>query len=167
MSVSKRQCMPCFACCQGWLTGEVLGNELRPGQGCPHASEQGCGVYSQRPEVPCRTFVCSWLVEGSPLPDWMRPDQCGAIVLLNFDWQGEKVVSAVPVGKTIPEKTLDWLKDYARKHGRPLIFYERTTDQDGLYDGLKCFGFGSPAFREKASRLDKRVHDSAVTMKST
>lgn len=166
MSNAARQCMPCFACCQGWLTAEVLGNELRPGQGCPHASAKGCGVYPDRPEVPCRTFICSWLVESSPLPDWMRPDLSGAIVLLSMPWEGEKVISAVPVGRAIPQKTLDWLKDYAQKYGRPLIFYERTVDDEGHYTGLKRFGFGAQAFRDKVARLRESSKETAVPMRS-
>ncbi|MDX1555186.1 MAG: hypothetical protein R3212_04100 [Xanthomonadales bacterium] len=158
--------MPCFACCQGWMTAEVLGNELKAGQGCPHASEKGCGVYSIRPEVPCRSFVCSWLVEGSPLPDWMRPDQCGAIVLLSLPWEEELVISAVPVGKAIPERTMNWLKDYAQAHKRPLMFYERTVDDEGRYTGLKRFGFGPPAFRAKVARLTGEARSSEVPMKS-
>lgn len=158
--------MPCFACCQGWLTGEVLGHQLRPGHPCPHASEKGCGVYERRPEVPCRSFVCSWLVENSPLPDWMRPDLSGVIVLLSLPWEGEKVISAVPVGQAIPERSLAWLKDYAQKHARPLIFYERTVDSDGQYLGLKRFGFGPPEFREKVARLSRSGLQVRVEMKS-
>lgn len=148
------------------MTAEVLGNPLRPGHPCPHASAGGCGVYSTRPEVPCRTFVCSWLVEGSPLPDWMRPDLCGAIVLLSMPWEGEKVISAVPVGRAIPERTLDWLKSYAEKHGRPLVFYKRTVDGEGRFTGLKRLGFGPPAFRRKVARLKEIARDTEVPMKS-
>lgn len=147
--------MPCFACCQGWLTAEVLGQDLRPGHGCMHATAGGCGVYQRRPEVPCRTFVCSWLVKDSPLPDWMRPDLSGAIVLLSMPWNGETVISAVPVGTSIPERTLEWLRQYAQEHARPLVFYERLRDDQGNYVGLRRYGFGSSEFRDKAARLEE------------
>jgi hypothetical protein len=148
------------------MSAEVLGNELRAGQGCPHASAQGCGVYPNRPVVPCRTFVCSWLVEGSPLPDWMRPDLSGAIVLLSMPWEGEKVISAIPVGQAIPDKTLDWLKQYAQKHSRPLVFYERTRDEQGRFNGLKRLGFGPPEFRAKVARLLDSNEKPSVPMQS-
>ena len=159
--------MPCHACCQGWLTGEVLGHQLRAGHPCPHASAQGCGVYETRPQVPCRSFICSWLVEGSPLPDWMRPDLSGVIVLLSLPWEGEKVISAVPVGQAIPERSLNWLKDYAQEHRRPLVLYERTVDDDGNYVGLKRLGFGPPAFREKAARLQASEADLSLSADPT
>ncbi|MEJ8568725.1 hypothetical protein [Elongatibacter sediminis] len=146
-----RQCLPCTACCQGWLSADVLGHHMRAGHPCPHSKPEGCGIYSERPQVPCRTFICSWLVDDSPLPDWMRPDSCGAIVLLSMRWDDEYVISAVPVGPTIPDRTLTWLKDYARQHRRPLVFYERIRT-DGRYTGLKRFGFGPPAFRDKVAR---------------
>ncbi len=158
--------MPCIACCQGWLTGEVLGHDVRPGHPCPHVSANGCGVYERRPEVPCRRFICSWLVEDSPLPDWMRPDLSGVIVLLSQPWEGERIISAVPVGKAVPNRALNWLKEYAQEHARPLIFYERTVDAEGLYTGLKRFGFGPPAFREKVASFGTEAEQTAVPMKS-
>lgn len=147
-----RQCLPCNACCEGWLTADVLGHRMRAGHPCPHSTPQGCGIYERRPEKPCRSFVCSWLVEGSPLPDWMRPDRCGAIVLLSLEWEGEFIIWAVPVGKSIPQRTLDWLREYAQRHRRPLVFYERI-ESDGVYAGVKRFGLGPPAFRDKVARL--------------
>ena len=148
------------------MSAEVLGNRLRAGHGCPHASEKGCGVYKRRPEVPCRTFICSWLVKGSLLPDWMRPDLSGVIVLLSMPWEDEKVISAIPVGKIIPAKALDWLKSYAVKHTRPLLIYERTTNHEGEFVGLKRFGFGPLAFREKVARLMESEKAVSIPMKT-
>jgi hypothetical protein len=82
----------------------------------------------------------------------MRPSDCGAIVFLWFEWRGEKVINAVPVGKKIPERTLDWLKAYAQKQGRPLIFLERI-ERDGEFTGERCVGFGPPGFREEVRRM--------------
>ncbi len=148
----QRQCMPCTACCEGWLSAEVNEYILKPGHACPHSLNRGCGIYADRPNEPCRTFVCSWRVAASPLPQWMRPDQCGAIVLLSLPWQGELVISAVPVGKEIPQKTLEWLQAYARKHQRPLIFYSRVIE-NGEYKKLKQTGYGPAAFRQKVADL--------------
>ncbi len=82
----------------------------------------------------------------------MRPDQSGAIVLLSLPWEGELVISAVPVGPEIPQKTLDWLQAYARKHQRPMIYYSRMLES-GMYTGLKQLGYGPAAFRQKVAEL--------------
>lgn len=55
---------------------------------------------------------------------------------------------------------------YAAKHARPLVFYERTMDGAGRYDGLKRFGFGPPAFREKVARLKEKGEAASIPMKS-
>jgi hypothetical protein len=86
------------------------------------------------------------------MPQWMKPSECGAIVFLWYDWRGEKVINAVPVGASIPERTLDWLKGYAREQGRPLLFTERI-ERDGKYAGVRCFGFGAASFRKKVQEL--------------
>jgi len=156
--------MPCTACCEGWLTAEdILGHELKPGHPCPHSKPEGCMVYARRPEVPCRSFICSWLVKDSPLPDWMRPDLSGAIVLLSLPWENERVISAVPVGEKIPQATLEWLQAYARMHQRPMIFYQRLRHEGG-FRGLKRFGYGPAAFRQKVAQLGLSQDDTETTM---
>jgi hypothetical protein len=95
----------------------------------------------------------------------MRPDQCGAIVLLSLPWQGQKVISAIPVGRAIPERTLEWLKQYAQEHGRPLIFYERMVTGDS-FSGLKRFGFGPAEFRQQVARLAAEEVIATIAMHS-
>jgi len=104
------------------------------------------------------------LVEKSPLPDWMRPDLCGAIVLLSMPWNGQLVIYAVPVGAAIPDRTLEWLKQYAQKYTRPLIFCERTSS-NGVYTGLKRVGFGPPAFRKLVAEI-MATESGTVEMRS-
>lgn len=134
------------------MSTTVNGAAVRPGHPCPHSSGAGCAIYSARPEYPCRKFLCGWLRDDSPLPEWMRPSECGAIVFIWYDWRGDKVINAVPVGEKIPQRTLDWLKSYAQQQGRPLLFVERIKTGDS-YAGVRCFGFGPPGFREKVEEL--------------
>jgi len=82
----------------------------------------------------------------------MRPNECGAIVFLWFDWQDQKVINAVPVGNKIPERTLDWLKAHAQEQGRPLMFVERIFE-NGQFTGVKCMGYGPPAFRKQVESI--------------
>ena len=147
-----RQCGTCTACCDGWLKTEINGEEVSVGKPCRHSKKKGCDIYETRPQFPCREFFCGWLRWDSTLPDWMRPDQCGAIVFLWFDWQGQKVINAVPVGDKIPQKTLDWLMAHAREQGRPLMFVEHTR-QGKQYTGARWLGFGPPQFRQKVEQL--------------
>jgi hypothetical protein len=89
----------------------------------------------------------------------MRPSECGAIVFLWFDWQGQKVINAVPVGEKIPERTLDWLKAHALEQGRPLMFTERIVEGN-TFVGVRCLGFGPPGFRKQVEQL-KLAHQQA------
>jgi len=161
----NRHCLPCNACCSGWLSADILGFAMGAGRPCPHSSTSGCGIYQERPQDPCRTYICSWLVENSPLPDWMRPDRSGVIVLLSLPWEGQKVISAIPAGQTIPERALNWLKEYAQKHKRPMIFYERLMVGQA-YTGLKQYGFGPPEFRSKVAEMDQSPENQSIPMKS-
>lgn len=76
-----RACNGCTACCDGWVRIEVKGYEAWPGH--PYSTGKGCSDYENRPEFPCRQFVCGWLLPNSPLPEWMKPDQAKVMVLFN------------------------------------------------------------------------------------
>lgn len=119
-----------------------------PGQPCPHSTGQGCDDYENRPAMPCRQFNCGWVVDGSPLPEWLKPDNAKVIVIFNkIQWQGIPVDVAVPVGKRIPPRALRWLMDFASQQGRPLLYAEQVL-VDGVMQPQQDFiGFGPPGFR--------------------
>jgi hypothetical protein len=121
----RRHCGECAACCDGWVKMAVYGHEVYPGKPCPFSTGKGCRIYERRPDDPCKNFVCGWLSEGSFLPEWFRPDRAGCIVIpAKLTWQRLPVDVVVPVGKKIKPKSLAWLKDHARQHGRALIYGE-------------------------------------------
>lgn len=141
--MSKRQCFPCTACCEGWLTSTKI--EMSPGSPCQHCTSQGCAIYESRPKEPCQTFKCAWLRVDSELPDELRPDLCGAIVVLDQEWRGWKVMRVSPTGEVIPESTLDWIKDFAVRKSIPLMF-ESHELEDGKFGKTKILGYGPPEF---------------------
>lgn len=123
MSDVTRQCGPCVACCDGSLRIEVEGHEVYPGKPCPFCSGHDCTIYERRPRDPCQEFVCGWLQPTSPLPDWMRPDKAGLVMLAaNFEWRGLRVDVAVATGSGPKAKALAWLQAFSRKEMRPLIY---------------------------------------------
>lgn len=143
--MSERECGDCTACCEGWLNANIDGQILSPGVACRHLCSTGCGIYPNHPQDPCQGFECAWLTSDSALPDWMQPNQCGAIVVLNFPWKGWQTIRAVAVGETIPDKTLEWLKGHARSTGKPLII-KHNKQSNGRYEKQPAIGYGPPAF---------------------
>lgn len=153
-----RVCQPCTACCDGWVQIVVDGVPVYPGKPCPHSTGHSCRIYERRPVDPCRNFRCGWIVEGSHLPDWFRPDLAKTIVLPGrYEWRGRPVDLALPVGKRIPGRALNWLKQYAAQSGRPLIYTEQIVNPDGTFSRRqKVFGYGPPGFEEYAQSKDQR-----------
>ncbi len=89
---------------------------------------------------------------GSHLPDWLRPDQARVMVLAAVrNWRGRPVDVAVPVGHRIPPRALNWLKQYAKQHARPLIYLEQESKDLSREQGTVAYG---PAeFQEEVARL--------------
>lgn len=118
---------------------------MRPGTPCRHCTKQGCAIYETRPENPCVQFHCGWLEDDRGYPDEMRPDRSGVIVILGREWRNWKVILAIPVGRSVPAESIEWLRAHARESGMPLVFHERLVT-DGKFTGAKALAYGSPAF---------------------
>ena len=150
---NPRECQPCTGCCDGWVQMNIRGAEVFPGQPCPYSTGAGCSDYDNRPVDPCINFRCGWVLEDSPLPDWMKPNNAKVIVIFNkLEWQGLPVDLAVPVGKKIPPRSLNWLKGFAEQQGRPLLFMEQIVNDGRFLKQQQLFGHGPPAFQEQVLR---------------
>lgn len=144
-----RQCLPCTVCCEGWLQVEVLDYKIREGNPCPIVGQQGCTQYETRPDV-CKSFECGWVADDSPLPDWLRPDNAKVIFIPDkAGWQGTPVDMAVPVGRKITPRALNWLRNFAEQRQRPIVFLENIKE-DGKYTGRHLIsGHGPDEFQKQ------------------
>lgn len=120
---------------------------MQPGQPCKHCRAEGCGIYESRPQDPCVEFKCAWLQDGDKIPETLKPNECGAILMLDRDWHGRKNIRAVPAGVSIPAKTLEQLKALAVELKLPLLFSERLVENN-KFIGQKGLGFGPASFIE-------------------
>lgn len=115
--LSKRKCGDCTMCCQGWLIGEVYGNHFYPGRPCHYVKCNGCSIYKDRPEEPCKSFSCAWLDVDNFLPEWFKPNQ-SKIICTWETWKDEqKYLNVIECGEQINSKYLHWLinKHYTEK----------------------------------------------------
>jgi hypothetical protein len=143
----QRSCEGCVACCDGSLRIKVFEHDVYPGKPCPFCADRGCAIYDRRPRDPCQQFICGWLARRSPLPDWMRPDRAGFVLLpAKLQWRGLRVDVAVPTGAGLRERALIWLKDFSRREQRPLLYQV----------GEDWYAFGPPEFQhEIKARIDR------------
>ena len=117
MDTPKRQCGSCTACCEGWLSGQAYGYAFYPGRPCHFKGAGCCSIYPDRPENPCKGFECVWLSKTLvELPEWMRPDLCGSIVLVN-EWRDKEYALRVfETGKKIDSTVLSWFIELYLTH---------------------------------------------------
>ena len=153
---STRECQPCTACCDGWVQMVIGDVPVYPGHPCPHSTGKGCDDYENRPKDPCVTFNCGWIVRNSPLPDWMKPSSGKVIVIFNkLTWNGYPVDLAVPVGRRIPPRCLEWLRRFSAQYGRPLIYTEQIVESGQFQRQQEIFGYGPPAFQQDLVRWQR------------
>jgi hypothetical protein len=143
----SRNCGSCVACCDGSLRIKVFEHEVHPGKPCRFCSDHGCTIYERRPQDPCQLFVCGWLAPTSPLPEWMRPDKVGLLLLpAKLAWRGLSVDVAVPTGAGPAEPALAWLKEFSQRRQRPLLYQA----------GEDWYAVGPPEFQsEIKARMDR------------
>ena len=139
---SHRSCGSCTACCQGWAEGEIRGHRMYPGQHCHFLADGACTIYEERPQSPCRNFVCGWLMPGSPFPEHFRPDRVG-VIIVPMRWRDGPCYVLLHAGNDAGPEMLDWMKAYARSSGAP--FYHSVQGER--------LGYGPVAFQQEM--LDK------------
>lgn len=144
---ARRACGPCTACCEGWAEGEIRGHRMRPGTPCRFLQDGrpggACTIYAERPQQPCRNFVCGWLAPGSPLPDAFRPDRCG-VILVPARWRDRLAWVLLSAGRDPSPELLAFMQAQARATGSPFWWSERG----------ERLGYGPAAFQqEMAERL--------------
>ena len=96
-----RSCGTCTKCCEGWLHGEVNGQQFYPGVPCVYLAGN-CTIYKNRPENPCKAFVCEWLADTS-IPEWMKPDRSQVILIRHED-----SVEMIECGQLLHAQPLEW-----------------------------------------------------------
>jgi len=134
----------------------IGGVPVYPGHPCPHSTGCGCDDYANRPKDPCDNFHCGWIVQGSPLPDSLKPNEGGLIVIFNkMKWNGMPVDLAVPVGAKIPAGSLEWMQRYAESNNRPLIYTEQIVEQGAFQKQQLVMGYGPPVFQQDLQRWQR------------
>jgi hypothetical protein len=130
----------------------IKGTDVYPGCPCLHSTGKGCNDYASRPLDPCDNFNCGWVIPNSPLPDWMKPNEAKVMVLFNkFQWRGLPVDVAIPVGKRIPPRALNWLKQFAEQQGRPLVYLEQEVLDGKFQKDQQAIAYGPPDFQQEIS----------------
>jgi hypothetical protein len=77
-----RECGSCTKCCDGWLSADIYGYQMKPHSPCKYLTDK-CSIYRDRPSV-CEEFICGWLRDdGTLFPDWMQPNVINNILVYN------------------------------------------------------------------------------------
>lgn len=134
---ATRSCGTCTACCGGWLTCTVRGQDIKPGAPCRFLGADGCTIYEERPASPCRSFFCAWRLEGNPFPESFRPDRVGVIIVPR-QWRDRQGYELISAGRDPDENLLNWMREFSTASGSPFLY-----SIDGYYRA-----FGVPEFQE-------------------
>ena len=137
---ATRSCGTCTACCGGWLTCTVRGQEIKPGVPCRFRGAGCCTIYEERPANPCRTFFCAWRLQGNPFPESFRPDRLGVIIVAR-QWRDRPGYELISAGRDPDENLLDWMREFSTATGSPFLY-----SSTGITAPLAC-----PSSRRKCA----------------
>ena len=108
----SRSCGTCTSCCEGWVYGSANGREFWRGRPCHFVKKcVGCTIYENRPEDPCKSFDCNWLLDEN-IPDWMQPNQSRVIL----QWRtidGKTYLEMNEACDKVSSDVLSWVMQYA------------------------------------------------------
>ncbi len=151
-----RPCGPCTACCGGWMRLKVGDHAIAPGHPCPHAGDEGCTIYDRRPAV-CRDFVCAWAINDLDYPQWLRPDNA-RVILKYADLTPEvSALCAIPTGTRVAPRVVEFLRGLSRRHGLPILCFERRRERGKFLPEVSVTGFGPPGMEAIFGRIRARI----------
>ncbi len=90
--MGERKCGACTLCCTTLAVPEL---DKPNGVRCVHLTDQGCGIYEDRPES-CRTFECAWL-RGAGEGLYTRPDFTGGVLTVEKDTSPDDLGEALVI----------------------------------------------------------------------
>jgi hypothetical protein len=162
MPANQRSCLPCTACCEGWLDIAEVSVQAHVGKPCQSCTSQGCGIYESRPVNPCQTFLCAWRQDDTPLIDEMRPDLSNVIVVMDrMVWRDQKVIVAIPRGEKIPEKSQQYLFGLSKVMQLNLLTVRFVVDGFDQFTGSsRLSAFGENEFVED---MKERFKDGVLS----
>ena len=106
---NSRSCESCTMCCQGWLHGIAHGYSFYPGKPCHFICDKGCSIYENRPDEPCKSYKCAWLIDNY-LPEWFRPDSSKVICTWrSWNTNHPSYLAVNECGEKLDSKILSWL----------------------------------------------------------
>lgn len=115
-----RTCDGCTECCTGTVSGEVNNIHFYKGRACHYLSPGGCTIYEDRPEDPCKSFNCQWILDDE-LPFWFRPDISG--LLISKRRKGDcEFYAALETDKPMQAHVLNWLLLWTLRKGHNLVY---------------------------------------------
>lgn len=139
----ERSCSSCTKCCEGAVHGTVFGEAFFKGSPCKFCLVgSGCSVYEQRPQDPCKTFKCEWLVNDS-IPIWMKPNVSGGIIVMK---QTKSFVFPVliPTDIDVSVDVLSWYILWAVQRFQAFVWYNAKGSR---------FFMGPSGFSDELSEL--------------
>lgn len=80
------------------------------------------------------------------MPEALRPDRCGVIVLSTFD-NDERVLLLSPAGASVPDELVTYMVSVVKPIGMPLL-YEVRQESGGKYSGVSRFRLDAPDYSQ-------------------
>jgi hypothetical protein len=116
-----RACDGCTKCCDGHLTGTAHGYNFFKGTACHFRGTTGCTIYKQRPEDPCVSFKCAWLLDTNRIiPEWLKPN-ISDVIIIERPWGQDKFFWEVnECDKQLSSVIFAWLMIYHMNNQLPM-----------------------------------------------
>ena len=117
----SKTCGTCQRCCDGTYTDTINGHVMGNGKPCYFLAKDGCSIYEDRPEKPCKEYKCLWL-EYDEVPDFMKPENSGALIDTRSGSNGRPYVLIEGSESSYSAEVFFYAMEFAQKRNMPLAY---------------------------------------------
>lgn len=143
-STLSKTCAGCTKCCEGYLSANIYGHEMNKTTPCFFVTlGSGCQIYDQRPENPCKSFICEWRYNPY-VPEELKPLSSN-IMLVKRSAGKHNFLLVVKAGDQVSQETFNHLKTYSETTGTNVLW--SFSEEEQGYFGSKEFGYAVTLFQ--------------------
>lgn len=133
----KRSCDGCTKCCEGWLSANIYGEDIKPGSPCRFLEKTGCGIYRDRPKHICEVFKCCWL-KYDTVPRELKPDKTN-VIMVEKKWTYDRSYFVfIQCGDSIDPLMYSWMFRFHGITKNPIVYiHDKTTEMHGTEEFIQ------------------------------
>lgn len=94
------------------------------GRKCFFMKKNGCSIYENRPENPCKNYLCAWMTDEDKIPEWLKPSEANVICTWRHISEiNEKYLEITECDSKMSVEVLSWIVHFHIESNHNILYH--------------------------------------------